>query len=499
MSYYTMEVVMYKICRILLVATLTTLFSFLIVNNISANKTNTKVNPTLKSSSAKKIEPNKVKNNKLNLKIDRFLVVIKKAKTMDEVRKAFKKQSFSKKEIAQLEKAIKTPLYSNKLNLLSNKSVSALKKVKPSTVKLNKANSQLRSLQKKKISATNQRLKTLMITKRPFTSRPAIINSNLAPAGISGVGDFSGHPTIELVEPATGRVNETLTLLGENFGDQQGTVTAVIGNFRINCSVNRWADGYIRIDVPAQLQPIVRDGAQSVYFRVRNHENKTGFFQVEVNPDLSQLRPTISTIAPRAITPGQQILIAGTNFLSQKGEVVFILSDGRRISGIIEDVNWTDTHILVLLNAHIGGLLEDACTIEVINIAGVRSALATVTFIPLNEIFGIQRTDSLSAQFIFGKKRERTCFRCPIPRGWKVHSREVTFRGDGPGYGAHWVRKPEIGSDRPANRIVIWVDGFSYVTSTVWLWLEGPIGTFPYPYCDAETYTIPTSSSEYYE
>jgi IPT/TIG domain-containing protein len=493
-----MGVVMDKICRILLVTTLTTLISFLIVSNVYANKTNTKVNSTLKPLSAKKIETNKAKNSKLNSKIDQFLGVIKKARTMDEVRKAFKKQTFSKKEIAQIEKAIKTPLYSNKLNRLSKQSVLALKKVKPLTAKLNKENSQLRRLQKKKISATNQRLQTLMITKRPLTNRPVTINPNLAPVGIPGVGDFSSLPTIELVEPATGRVNEPLTLLGENFGDQQGTVTAIIGNFRINCSVNRWADGYIRINVPAQLQPIVRDGAQSVYFRVRNHENKTGFSLVEVNPDLSQLRPTISTISPGEITPGQQILIAGTNFLSQKGEVVFILSDGRRISGIIENANWTDMHILVLLNAPIGGLLEDPCSIEVINTAGVGSSSATVRFIPSNEIFGIQRTDFLSAQFIFGKKRTRSCFRCPIPRGWKVKNREVTFRGDGPGYGAYWLRRPEIGSNSPSNTIELWVDGFSSVTSTVWLWLEGPIGTFTYPYCDAETYTIPTSSSEYY-
>ncbi len=430
--------------------------------------------------------------NQPDQKVEKFINVIQNASSMEEIAKAFKKQKFSKKELEKIEKAVKTSNLSHRLDGLAKNAVHSFKEPGQPAAALKRENIKLQNAHKQMVRATNQRVKTLMAQKKRMVPKSTVIHLQPVPAlsvqGPSGTLDLSSYPHITRVEPETGRVNANLTFLGENFGSIRGTVSILTGSSSITCSISQWTDTWIMIRVPSSLQDVVRDAAQPLYFYIKNHEDKGCTTRVSIEADLSLLHPAISVMSPTEITPGQQILIGGTNFLSQKGQIRFIFNNGTTSSGIIEPDDWTDTHVLVKLEERLMGLFRHDCRIELINSRGL-STQGDITFLPVEEVCSIQENESLSAAFIFGKKRTHSYFRCPLPDGWRITNSNLYSRGSGIGFGAVWKTRPQRNSDNPYCKIEYWVEAFSSVMVTTDVYMQGPLGTLePDPCIGGITY-----------
>lgn len=190
----------------------------------------------------------------------------------------------------------------------------------------------------------------------------ANVSSNAFP--FSALSVVGGAPVITELSPDNGPVESYVTIMGANFGDNQGVVwfdvdnnpnnfNEVAGdfNFPAACGVDYWFDDHIIVKVPAGPWVLGND------YPVRIERNPDSVlsndFDFNINND--PLGPQICLVSPDNGPVDSPITISGENFGNAPGEVVFY--DGVTSNNF---TNWSENQIfeaLVPLGAQTGPML----------------------------------------------------------------------------------------------------------------------------------------------
>lgn len=190
----------------------------------------------------------------------------------------------------------------------------------------------------------------------------ASVASNAFP--FSALSVLGGAPVITELYPDNGPVESYVTIMGSNFGDDQGIVwfdldnnpnnaNEVAGDFTFPaaCGVDYWFDDHIIVKVPSGPWVIGND------YPIRIERNPdsvlSNSFNFTINND--PLGPQICLVSPDNGPVDSPITISGENFGNVAGEVVFY-------NGVSTNAftNWSENQIfeaLVPLGAETGPML----------------------------------------------------------------------------------------------------------------------------------------------
>ncbi len=162
---------------------------------------------------------------------------------------------------------------------------------------------------------------------------------------------------INSIDPAIGSSEETMTIRGENFGNEQGESYVSIAGFRVTSShYLSWNDREIQLKIPYNVQ----DGLVKVI--TRRGESAPSFFAnrsnipESVRSDLQSSIPLISRIEPEEAAPGDIICIRGSNFGVSRlsSDILFSANRENEPSAMIEASSseypwnyWSDNEIRV--------------------------------------------------------------------------------------------------------------------------------------------------------
>jgi len=121
------------------------------------------------------------------------------------------------------------------------------------------------------------------------------------------------YPIILEVNPVSGKVGDTITIKGKNFGETQ-ELSCVYVTYTIAANYISWSDTLIKIIIP----PKAISGKLSITVKDRR-SNEVDF--VVINP------PIISSITPISVGAGEDITIEGNNFGSTQGNGIITFND----------------------------------------------------------------------------------------------------------------------------------------------------------------------------
>ena len=149
-------------------------------------------------------------------------------------------------------------------------------------------------------------------------------------------------PTITSISPTTIYPNTTVIINGTKFMNLGAyayscpTCKILINDKEvIGVSMYSWYENKVTFSVPSD--------AQSGYIQVQDSKgNKSNKFNFTISIDPATVPPIITSITPKAITPGDVITITGSNFGSSRGSNQLIIG-GTSPWGTI--LSWTDTEI----------------------------------------------------------------------------------------------------------------------------------------------------------
>ena len=162
----------------------------------------------------------------------------------------------------------------------------------------------------------------------------------------------SSNPTITSISPTTAVAGQQVTITGTNFG---GTSAYVVFGSIAYPWVSSWTNTQIVVTVPSNAQ------SAPVYV-----QNSSGAHSNLVN--LTVVYPTITSISPTTVAPGQQVTITGTNFGSTSAYVMFGSIAYPWVS------SWSNTQIVVTVPAN-----AQSAPVHVQNSGGAQSNLVNLT------------------------------------------------------------------------------------------------------------------------
>ncbi len=161
-------------------------------------------------------------------------------------------------------------------------------------------------------------------------------------------------PIVEKLEPPVGFPGKTLTIFGDNFGDEKNDSFVEIDGNRITASgYISWKNDEIQIMIPPNLQ----DGL--LFVSTKAGKSRPIFFANEedlpIVAPLSErmLQPTLSLVSPASGAVGSLVLISGSNFGSIRGNSVVVFrsrNSEKEICANERDFDyerWSDGEILV--------------------------------------------------------------------------------------------------------------------------------------------------------
>jgi hypothetical protein len=146
---------------------------------------------------------------------------------------------------------------------------------------------------------------------------------------LAGVGEVEARPHITSLNPASGPVGASVTIIGSNFGARQGTSTVKFSGTL--ATVLAWSSTNIRVTVPSHA----RTG--NVVVTVGGSTSNGIVFTVIPTPSVSKLSPTFGPI-------GTSVTLTGTNFGATQGTSTVTFNG---IAGT--PANWSNTSIAVLV------------------------------------------------------------------------------------------------------------------------------------------------------
>ncbi|MCR5606707.1 MAG: IPT/TIG domain-containing protein, partial [Treponema sp.] len=153
-------------------------------------------------------------------------------------------------------------------------------------------------------------------------------------------------PVVNSINPTVGSPGDIMIISGENFGSSQGFSFVEIGGNKITSSCYlSWTDSQIKLVLPSNIQ----DGL--VIVDIRTGRSKPLFFAnetdipVAIRPDPSTLIPGIESLSESTVSPGQLIVITGSNYGNTRGnsQVYFTANYESKDANQVEYIAASDT------------------------------------------------------------------------------------------------------------------------------------------------------------
>jgi hypothetical protein len=437
-----------------------------------------------------------------NTKIQTFLFHVLVSNSIMDISSEFKKAGFSEGQKKILQKELKNPPYSSKLEGLLNQSRNALPAYSPAkfqqkTRRMKEALAEKQAKELKRLNTqagrelgriknelknTTARMRTSLdfqkISARMKREMLAFSRKSPAPAGISSI------------LPSTALIGRDIIIRGFGFGVTRGTLIINVGDhYSYFRNISSWTDRRIVATIPYShesggvyvigVERLVGATEKEAIVWVKPHGRLTGPTQeFRIRPDFTEMEPVITGLSSLEVRPGLSLIIRGENFLSEsEGTVQFFFPGNggvKKFFGIVRE--WRDSFVHVVLPEDLPELPEGEgeCVLSNNVPHTVRHSLM---FRPDMEVRAFSAHRSLEADYIIGYKEINTDHDFRLINGWTVKDYELYISGSGPGFGARYILSPQPGSTEAGSRVEIWADLFSGCDYYNYLWIEGPKGT----------------------
>lgn len=419
-------------------------------------------------------------------KIADFLKVIERAKSMEEITKAFESMKFSTADHQKIEEEIKKGGHVRKLEALarSEQAAAAAKAESEIRQKTRHLELQLERDAEKKIQRSRQEAQILVKNAEQLRSRTVYQKKTAPPAPVSQAkvqtpasGDMSRITSFN-PQPVSLQGANDLYIMGANFGRGPGQVRITTGGTATVLRVISWHDDSIIVRLPANLLDIVRAAIPDA-FRGGEIESRvsvetsrniaTGSVRLHAPPDLSRLQPRITSVSPEEVSPRHVLALHGTNFLDDAGRVTFLMGS-ERFPGRIE--KWYDGLVSVVV-PEIRGFLAMDGRVEIETKLGLRTQ-SVFKFQPALERTGLIDSLTRGGQFgcNFGCTDVVTWHNFVLQNGWVIKDVELRTGGVRTTYRT----RPRVGTTFPRTVLEVRTPAFTFVHVYQLMIIEGPAG-----------------------
>ena len=439
-------------------------------------------------------------------KFGQFLKQVERAKSLDDLRKSYKRLKLSNIERKQLARKLSEALYSRKLlslaKLEKRKLPSAAQRPVPDIKRrFQRLKRKARADYNHKIKLERKRLRVdARLPRQPARRTDA---ASVPPSRLPDHGATSAR--IDSVSPGTVQIGRNLTIHGIGFGRTWGLVALKFEPTRDNprplVHIERivsWDEGRIVLTIPETAVPHVGGSDTRCMVWVKLAGGEVGpLHQVTLRPDPRLLQPEIQILSSPNILPQLPLIIQGRYFLSEKPGQIELHFAGRRFEA--EVLDWTNEEVLIEI-PNIGGLLRETGHVVLRNHVG-KETRAPATFIPKKETkeligsgepgergnirvscspyYGQSRNrDERWLLCLFGWKEEYAT-NMRLQNGWQLidtgHERGWRRGWPGAQCGAYYSDSPAMGRNVIHSKTVVWVNAFAECIYYEVLVVEGPL------------------------
>lgn len=484
------------------------------------------------TSKEKPDSPGYSRKPRTSLKTQNFLLELRSARSMAEVRKAYERGHFTDAELGELQQQVEKSTYSKKLKqLVKLEEMTEPEKRKRNVVtkaetdavifakrhelerrqqqELKRLNEQaettLRHLRSKtgdQLRAGSNTGKVYEITNSDAAANSRAIDMDSRHESLPPIEDLGEILTIEGTIPWQGMGwfadlgdASSIIITGNHFADDTGEVDFLPDSLRdqrrvIPLSVHSWSDHRIVAEFPRREVELLLGYARHYgAIRVKRSGNVSGprreftLYTRPPPPRITNISTHEGEVGGSFITPGQTILILGEHLApvydgARQSTPRVILQHtggtGSRINTALEVNEFDDTWI----SAHLGsieGVPESAGSLKVIGPFDQESSMIPITFQPTLSTWVFEERLEHHCVGFFGFKDTETLHDHSLANEWKVVNHGVRNGGYG-GRGCNWLESPAEGSTETATRVEYWCDLFSTIFCTSEVTIEGPAG-----------------------
>lgn len=402
--------------------------------------------------------------------VKKFLLLIQKARTLDEISLAFDRAGFSPAEAKEIQVSVTRPPYIDKLKSLAGPAAKGApapprvtaKKVVADSPRKTRINAQALALAKRLKVPPRTSVRAGEFALKP---RAAAARSPLPGGGASG--------RITGLAPDTVRVGDRLIISGSGFGPGRGSVELATPQHRYICDLESWSDTRIEATVPAYMGSVIGDRSADLRLRIMLRGDVLGPYRdIRLHPPVHD--PQVVSLSSDEVMPGCEIAIEG-RWLGGRGTFEFDFGS-QLFRGTVKE--WTDAVIVASLPGGIGGLSRTRGEIIIRNAQG-REVRHPVTFEPDKEQVTLSMHHETGSPWeLIGDTRTFDYFQYfKMSEGWLVRSyRKEVASGRGK---SDYMLEPVPGTTHIHSIITIYPAAFSRMRVTLHVTLEGPRGT-PY-------------------
>jgi hypothetical protein len=403
-------------------------------------------------------------------KVKAFLLLIPKARSIDEVSLAFDRAGFSSAEVKEIQAAVSRAPYLDKLKSLAGPPEKVASGRSQVTAKRVVADNPKKRQINARALAFARRLKVpprTTVRSGEFATKPRAAAATSPAPGAGPSGRITG------LAPDTVRVGDRLVISGSGFGPGRGSVELVTPQHRYVCDLESWSDTRIEAIVPAYMESVIGDSAAELRLRVMLRGNVLGPYRdIRLHPPIHD--PEVESISSDEVMPGCEIAVEG-RWLGGRGTIEFDFGS-QLFRGAVKE--WTDAVIVASLPDGIGGLVRTRGQIIIRNAQG-RESRHPITFEPDKEQVTLTMSHECGDTWaIVNRPKTFDYFQSfNLAEGWLVRSfrKEISWgRGK-----ADYMLEPVPGTTRIHSVITLYPAAFSHMHVKLHVTLEGPKGT-PY-------------------
>ena len=432
-------------------------------------------------------------------RIPSFLEEVLSAKSPDDVVDAFPRTVLTEEDRRQLGATLGRPPYASKLQSLAEELEGQLPRSfgVPTRNELLSDEAQLALAQRQAdaLALLNQPVRDNLMAAQgqaapsadtprpppltpPLRSQPsAAVTHSESPASVWRIDD---------VEPQPATVERQIRISGAGFGESEGNAELVFESFRFSVplTIDSWSDGFILATLPYDVSFIFSEGVSTVlssstrrgmlWVKPREASGLGPTRDILIGPSPRSLEPIISVLSSDSVTPGQEITVAGHNFLPEYGMVEFHFG-AHRFDGDV--LYWRDDLIHVRLPAEIEGMTSTSGEVKVRNHYD-KVATHDITFQPRLETVVLTNTEGHLCWGLLGFREYYQLWTEPLINEWRVVSTDRRKRNSTIFTGCEFLHQPTPGAGDATTEVVLWCDAFSFIPACeINLTIEGPAGT----------------------
>ncbi|MCP4677768.1 MAG: hypothetical protein GY854_20070 [Deltaproteobacteria bacterium] len=287
--------------------------------------------------------------------------------------------------------------------------------------------------------------------------------------------DLSKMPQITSTDPDPVRAGKTLTFYGHRFGTKKGSVTIKIGVLSASCAVKTWHDDVVIVTVPSGIETLLRGKKVPAVASVKNQIG-TASKGISLVPGSGEESPRIVAMSKK-VSPGDEIVIAGKHFGTDKGIVKIVSAGHMPISGRV--IKWRDDWIRVQIPTT--AEWREVVNAKV-NIQLYRSSIyieKEIRFEPKLATRVLLETNGFKSKLKDLSKNFKN-FDNRLLNGWSVVTSKV-FYTRGRHYSVRWIERPEPGATRMTCKTQVRADQNSIEAHyDIVVVIQGPAGTQPF-------------------